>query len=334
MRKFIPLLLLVKGFACTDFVLMDQNNHCVVGRSMEFGLDLKSEIISSPVGGKRESMINGKTGFTWTQNYAFIGLSALGRDNWIVDGMNEKGLSVGALWLLGSVYPEVSLNDLSRTIALQDVGAWLLGTCGTTEEAKLALGQVQIYTEKLAELGQIPPLHFALHDQTGNSAVVEFIDGEMKISNNPLGVLTNAPKFEWHMTNLSNYINLSPINDGPTNFGQIVIYPVGQGTGLLGLPGDWTPASRFVRIAVLKSTVYKAAANGANVNLAFHLLNTVDIPRGAIQEKSGKNADYTQWVCVKDLQDKTLYYRTYDNLIIKSINLNQSMKKSLLKFKM
>jgi len=157
----------------------------------------------------------------------------------------------------------------------------------------------------------------------GRSLVVEFIDGEMQISDNPIGVLTNAPKFDWHTTNLRNYINLSSINKGPATLDGTVLDPTGQGSGLLGLPGDWTPPSRFVRMALLKGFVKKPKTASLNVNLALHFLNNVDIPYGAVQENKGQEFDYTQWAIVKDLSNGVLYYRVYKNLNVQSVNFEE-----------
>lgn len=331
---FVALLFSIKSFACTDFLLMDQNKQYVVGRSMEFGLDLQSNIIVSPRGREIQSMINGQKGMTWKQNYAFIGLTALGQEQLIVDGVNEKGLSFGVLWMPDSKYPENNLSDMSHTLSLIDVGAWLLGTFATVAEVKQALSTVQIFFEPIAALRQVPPVHLSLHDRSGHSLVVECIDGKMEIHDNPLGILTNAPKFDWQITNLRNYINLSSKNVGPITFDGLTLTPTGQGTGMLGLPGDWTPPSRFVKIAVLLATATKAATTNSNVNLAFHLLNSVDIPYGVIQPASDEKPDYTQWIIVKDLQNSILYYRTYDNLNIKTVNLNQAVKKGYQRIKL
>jgi len=328
------LLVFIQGFACTNFSLKNEEEKYVVGRSMEFATLLNSNIIINPKGGNETSMIDGKEGHKWMQKYAFIGLDVLGNDQFIVDGLNEEGLSFGALWLPGTKYPEVSMQNMSQIINLQDLGKWVLASFATVAEAVEGFKKIEIYAQIEPALGQIPTVHFALQDAKGNGAVIEFIDGKMEISSNPVGVLTNSPKFSWHLTNLENYINLTSLNAGNVKLDGTVLSQTGQGSGLLGLPGDWTPPSRFVKIALLKEFVKKAPTQKWNANLAFHLLNTVDIPYGAIQEGGGKGFDYTQWIVVKDLDDKTLYYRTYKNLNIRSINLNKEKNKGFQKIAM
>ena len=326
--KFLFFFLVVFStfFGCTEFFLKTGGGP-VIGRSMEFGLNLNSEIITFAKGEKRVSYVNNKPSFSWLQKYSFIGVNAFKMDI-IVDGMNEKGLSVAGLWFIGAEYPEVSFEKASSAIALQDVGNWILGSFANTEEVKKALSKVTIYPEKMALLGKVPPMHFSIHDKEGKSLVIEFIEGKMQVMDNPIGVLTNAPSFAWQLTNLRNYINLTPESHGRKKMGNLTLFPTGQGTGLLGLPGDWTPPSRFVKIAICLASVQTPKNTEQGVNLSFHLLNTVDIPKGLIQSRKGKPSDYTQWVVVKDLENQVLYFRTYDDLNIRSVTLGEMLPKS------
>src|SRR5581483_5533427 len=184
--------------------------------------------------------------------------------------------------------------------------------------------------------------------------VIEYLDGQLHLYDNPVGVLTNSPQFEWHLTNLRNYINLTNINVAPLKLGDLVLEPFGQGTGLLGIPGDYTPPHRFIRAVALafSSVPPDTAAEGAN--LAFHILNAVDIPIGIVAEKvpaptsapgtptpaataeagatatpttgaaaSALEYDFTQWATVSDLTNKIYYFRSYKNLAIRQVDLKQ-----------
>lgn len=310
---FLFLLFCQALMACTDFRLKDQQGQFVAARSMEFAVYLESELVIQPRGEKKSVQ-----GYSWTSRYAYIGITALTRDI-ISDGMNEKGLSYGALWFPGAEYPE--LNGKQKTIPLDVLGDWILGNFATVDEVVQALSQIQVSTRSIPKLGMVPALHLALHDRSGKSLVVEFIEGNMLLIDNPIGVLTNAPRFSWQVTNLANYINLTALNKGPIDLNGTVIGPIGQGSGLLGIPGDWTPPSRFVRISAYQNLVEKAPGPSQNVTLAFHLLNTVDIPYGAIKPLDGKGYNYTQWVVVKDLAGGNFYYRTYENQNIKKFTL-------------
>ena len=313
------------AYACTDFILVNENKNAVVGRSMEFGINLNSTIVIIPKGQRKVSLIKNKRGLSWTSKYGFVGVRSL---DIIVDGMNEKGLSFALLWFPGAKYPENNLTSISNTLDLKELGNWTLGSFSTVDEVKTALLKIDLWVHEIQKLHEIPPVHFIFHDKKGKSIVVEFIDGKIQILDNPIGVLTNDPKFEWHVTNLRNYINLSNINKGKAVFDGTVISPTGQGTGLLGLPGDWTPPSRFVRIAVIKDFVKKTKTAQANVNLAFHLLNTVDIPYGVVRSFIGKEYDYTKWAVVKDLSNQRFYYRTYKDLRIRGFDLQKELLKN------
>lgn len=316
------------SFACTDFLIVSENKkNVVVGRSMEFGINLKSDIGVFPRHEKNISTLaNNKKGFSWINKYAFIGVTSFGTDM-ISDGMNEKGLSVAILWFPTAKYPKIPKDKVEKTIAIDDLTNWILGSFKNVQEVKEGLENIYIWFHVIPQLKAEILLHLSFHDASGKSLVVEFLDGKMHLIDNEIGVLTNSPKFEWQVTNLSNYINLSAVNKKIAIFDGTVIDPTGEGSGLLGIPGDWTPPSRFAKIALLKDFVKKAKNAKENANLAFHLLNTVDIPDGAIKSADKKNFDYTQWVVVKDLSNQMFSYRTYKNLNIHTINLGKEITK-------
>ena len=259
---------------------------------------------------------------SWTCKYAYLAVNVFGLDL-PVDGMNEKGLSIGALWFPGAEYEKVPAGKEGQAILLNNVGNWLLGNFATVDEARQALENTYIFAQPIAEFGNtIPPCHLSLHDATGKSIVVEFIKGEKKIYDNTVRILTNAPAFDWHLINLTNFLNLKAMNAGPVKVGNSVLQPPGQGSGFLGIPGDWTPPSRFVRIATFKEFAEKAKTAPEAVVLALHLLNTVDIPVGTIQE-GGNRSDYTQWIVIKDLTNKNFYLRSYEDLNVYQIDMTK-----------
>lgn len=141
---------------------------------------------------------------------------------------------------------------------------------------------------------------------------------------NPLGILTNAPPFEWQQINLSNYLNLQAVTPPSKLFGSMKLTPPGVGGGFLGIPGDWTPPSRFVRVANMCQCAQPASDAASGVNLAEHLLNAVDIPKGDIVTSSSPTkVEYTQFACIWDLTHCLGYYRSYDDLTLKMIDVNQ-----------
>lgn len=294
---------------------------------MEWALEMKSQIAKHPRGETVQSTAPGdKPGMKWTSKYGYLGINGFGM-NLSLDGMNEKGFSMGLLWLPGSTYQTIADNDAerARAISLQDLGAWLLGNFETVEEAKKELRAIKVWAPTFAAFGGIPTAHLALHDASGKSAVVEFTNGEMRIFENPDGVLTNAPTFDWQMTNLRSFINLSPFAHQTETFKSFKVEPTGQGSGLIGMPGDLTPPARFVKTTAFVNFAYQAADSRANVILAQHILNSVDIPIGVVRTASGDPvySDFTQWIVIKDLAKKDFHYRAYNDFSLHTIHLDQ-----------
>jgi choloylglycine hydrolase len=152
-----------------------------------------------------------------------------------------------------------------------------------------------------------PTEHLAIHDAQGGDLVIEFVGGGMHVYDNPVGVLTNSPTFDWHLTNLRNYVGLSNVNANPITLAGFTVSPTGNGTGLAGIPGDVTPPSRFVRATVLSEVVTSAKDAHDAVNQAFHSLDLVSVPRFVVAE-----GDYTQWSVARDHDNLVYYVRSYD----------------------
>jgi choloylglycine hydrolase len=313
------------AIACTDFLIKTTDGSAIVARSMEWGDDMKSQICVHPRGEQESSITpNGQPGLRWKSHYGFVSANCYGLDM-AVDGMNEKGLSMGALWFPGAVYQDVTAGKEAVTLDAVDVGYWLLGNFATVGEATEALRNIQVCARKRSEIGAVPAVHLALHDAAGNNAAIEFIDGKQHVYANLNSVLTNAPSFDWHTTNLRNYLQLSPVNAQPLTFCGTVLAPPGQGSGLLGIPGDWTPPSRFVRTTTMLTYAKPVKTAKEGICLAEHILNAVDIPLGDIRDKAGVNShnDYTQWALIKDLSNRVLYFRSYNNQALCAVDLNR-----------
>lgn len=265
-----------------------------------------------------------KPGTDWVSKYGFVGINTLGVDI-STDGMNEAGLSIGTLYIPDFVAYQPYPTDGSPAISNIELSNWVLSQFATVVEVAAALPHVSVYNLVMPSVGP-QPLHWAIHDAQGGSIVVEYIGGQLHVFDNPIGVLTNAPNFDWHMANLRTHVNLTNVNVDGIKLGNVTVEPIGQGTGLVGLPGDYTPPSRFLRAVALAyaSVPPKTAEEG--VNQAFHILNAVDIPLGAIAERSPKNPkqmiyETSQWTTVHDLKHRICYVRTYGALSIKKVDL-------------
>jgi choloylglycine hydrolase len=326
MKQFLLIACLVSAscWACTDFLLKCEDGTIIASRSMEFAQHLPTTLVAVPPGQKMQSPApNGKHGMAWTSKYGFVAMMV--DKNLLADGFNEKGLSCGILWFYGADYPDASDKPDDTILGLVELPYWLLGNFATVAEARDALKKVNVYGYVVPFLKEIPPIHFSIHDAEGNSLVIEFLDGQMHLWDNGIGVCTNSPSYPWQTTNLRNYVNLRALNAGPMNLSGTVLWQTGQGTGMLGIPGDWTPPSRFVRIALFKDFLATPKTATQGISAGFHLLNTVDIPFGDVVE-SRSSFDYTQWAVVKDLTHKKLYFRTYEDLNIRTVEIPTDLK--------
>jgi len=245
----------------------------------------------------------------------------------LFDGLNEKGLAAGTFYFPTSAgYMAYTAADAGKTIAQWEVGSWILENFASVEEVKANIGNIVVPAVVFGGWGFAPEAHYIVHDAAGRSIVIEYFRGKLNVHDNPLGVLTNSPTFDWHMNNLRNYVNFSMTNVPPVQLGSIKLLPFGQGSGMLGLPGDFTPPSRFVRAVAFSQSVFKPKTGDDAVLEAFHILNQFDIPKGAAREHEKDEhgnvlADYTIWTSVSDLKAKRFYFRTYDNSQIRMVDL-------------
>ena len=293
---------------CTNFKIKpSRDGTVVVGRTMEFP-DLIPWEVQVVAAGVPRASAGVKNGLAWTPQYGVVGMGAIG-DGLLADGMNTEGLSAHALYMAGFcdyAAPAGTGNDISE----MDVIAYLLGTCKNVAEAKSAAANLNVVGVDPG-MGFVPPLHFLLHDATASIAI-EFRPEGMSIVDNPTGVGTNPPFLDWHVTNLRNYVGVSSVNP-TTTVHDTVLLPLGQGGGLLGLPGDYTPPSRFVRAAALMPLIDQPADAASAEAACLHVLNSFDIPAGLISEefKPGQMVpEVTSWVTVCNLTDRRYGYRT------------------------
>ena len=167
-------------------------------------------------------------------------------------------------------------------------------------------------------------VHWRITDATGRQVILEFINGAAHFYDSVVGAIANSPDYTWHVTNLNNYINLEPGTVDPKKLGDIKLHSFGSDSGMLGLPGDFTPPSRFIRAALL-SNYSIPQKNGYDATMkAFHILNNLDVPLG-VEFDAGRATNNmpsaTQWTIATDLGNKVIYYHTMYNRTIRSIDM-------------
>jgi choloylglycine hydrolase len=320
-------------FACTGISLKSQDGAAVRGRTLEFGFPLQSNVLVIPAGQELTATLpDGSKGLSYKTRYDVVGANGVGAVA-ILDGLNDQGLSIGLFYFPGyAQYAEATKKNASRALAPQDFGLWVLGNFATVDEVKKAVEGVVIVPTPFPGLGSakgmVADVHFFIQDKSGKSIAVEPIDGKLKVTDAPLGVMTNAPTYDWHMTNLDNYLNLSVKDIASEKLGPVTLNAVSSGSGLHGLPGDFTAPSRFVRASIFSQAATPNAKAEDAVFSAFHILNQFDIPKGAVINASvGKpTPETTEWTSVNDLENLRWYFRTYQDQSIRMVDLKEAIK--------
>jgi choloylglycine hydrolase len=321
------------SFACTGISLKTDDGAAIRGRTLEFGFPMQSKVLVVPAGKEFSGTLpDGGKGLTFTSRYAFIGANALGLPA-ILDGLNDQGLSVGLFYFPGyAKYTPVTDQNKSHAIAPQEFGLWALANFATVDEVREAVKTIVVVPTPAPGLGSpqgaVAGAHFFLQDKSGKSIVVEPVDGTLKVHDAPLGVMTNAPTYDWHMANLANYLNLSPNDIEQVKLGSVTIPAFGSGAGMLGLPGDFTPPSRFVRAAMFSQTAAPNKTADSAVLAVFHILNQFDIPEGSVVNAAvGQPTDeITEWTSVADLKNLRWYFRTHKDQSIRMVDLKQAVE--------
>ncbi len=313
---FFALFFSISSDGCTGIKLTAKDGSVVFARTLEFANNLHSEILLIPRGMDFQGMTNdGSNGLKWTTKYACVGANFEG-EPYLLDGLNEKGLAVGIFYFPGYAdYQAIGSEDLNKTLNEWQLPNWILGNFETISEVKTALKDVKVVSAIFKKWGFVLPMHYIVSDTKGDAIVIEYVNGELNIYDNPLGVITNSPTFDWHITNIRNYLNLSANDVNKKEFAGETFTPFGQGSGLFGIPGDFTPPSRFIRALFFSLSSIDTNTSEETILQAFHILNSFDIPKGSVRESSGSVAecDYTQWTAAKDLSGKKYYFITEGN---------------------
>jgi len=289
------------SWSCSDFLLNNSGSQVVSARTMDFGLPLQAQVVVVPRGEKCVSALSPTdTYMQWTSKYGFVGTNVAHLPAY-TDGLNEKGLSVGTLWLTATKYPDVSKVSRDKVIQIGDVAHWILGSFATVDEVKQALTKVVVTGVPYKQMNNmLLPLHLAIHDRNKKSMVVEFVGGKWQIYDNPYNVMTNDPVFPEQIKNLEKYKKLTNTRDG-----------------MLGLPGDSFPPSRFVRIYILNKFVARSNNTRDAVNNANHILNRVTLVNG---ERIG---NITEYGLIRDHKNLVYYVVDDENMNIRGLDMKK-----------
>ena len=308
---------------CTSFRIKATDGAVVVGRTMEFPNAMATKVTVLPRGYLGTGTGKEAPGKAWTSIYGVVGMDAFGQPGSLTDGMNERGLCASLLYMPGFCdYTPAEGADPASLMSVVDAVAYVLGISADVAEAKSAVTAVTVWPFVFGPFGFAPPAHLVLHDASGASAVVEWRDGTVEITDNPIGVICNGPYIDWHLTNLRNYINLTDMNPSPITIEGVALATMGQGPGMHGLPGDSSSPSRFIRATAYTAALRPVTTGTELEKTALHILNNFDIPFGLIRENDDPaNDDHTLWSTVANLKDLRYVIRSYDNPVPQAVDL-------------
>lgn len=323
MVTVIGLTLSKKADACTGISLRAVDGSNVVARTVEWAASpMQCGYVVCPRGHTHQSYTpSGDNGLKYKAVYGYVGIYTE-YEPFVVEGVNEAGLSAGLFFFPGyGDYAPYNPEHNDKTLCDMQFVSWVLSQFSTIEQVRDAMRNVDVVTLN----HKIGSVHWRIAEPSGKMAVMEVVGGVPRFYDNKLGVLTNSPGFMWHMTNLNNYVNLEP-GSAPDKVLKpgITLSPLGHGSGMLGLPGDFTSPSRFVRAAFYQTTAPATQTGFDTVVQAFHILNNFDIPIGSQHVKADIPKGLpsaTQFTAVTDQKAMKLYYKTAWNGNIRCIDL-------------
>lgn len=287
------------------------------GRTLDYERSYGEEIVITP----RNYVFHFREMGAVKKHYAMIGTAHV-EDNYPLyyDAVNEKGLGMAGLNFVGNAHYEDRMPGKDNVASFEFI-PWILAQCASVQEARKLLERVNLVNLSFNEL--LPPaqLHWIIADKKG-ALTVETRGKEVMVYDNPVGALTNNPPFDEQMFQLNNYMNLSP-REPKNNFcSKLPLHTYSRGMGALGLPGDLSSQSRFVRVAFTKMNARPGVSELENVNQFFHILGSVFQTRGCCELKDGSYEATIYTSCCN--ADKGIYYYTaYDNPGITGIDMRR-----------
>ena len=285
------------------------------GRTFDYEFNYGEEVVVTP----RNYPFALRHRNALTEHYAMIGIAHMAGDYPLYyDAVNEKGLGMAGLNFPGNaVYGRVQADK--DNIAQFEFIPWILGQCANVQEARVLLSHINLVDTPFNEKYPVSPLHWIVADRD-EAITIEAVQEGLKIYDNPVGVLTNNPPFPMQMFRLNDYMSLSP--ESPVNrfSGDLKLKPYSRGMGAMGLPGDLSSASRFVRVAFTKMNSISGTTESESVSQFFHILGSVDQTRGCCRLDKGEY-EITIYTSCCNADRGIYYYTTYENHQITAVDM-------------
>jgi choloylglycine hydrolase len=316
------------AFSCTGLSLTGEDGTVVFGRTQEWGkFDLLPRVGVVPRGHAFQSKTpDGKKGFAWTGNYGFAGILIMKRV--FNTAMNEKGLAGGMFYHQGfAEYAAYDPGQAGKCLEPGQVLAFILSNFSDLQQVRDGLPKVKVVPVVDPDLGKPFPMHLMVVEPSGKSLVIEFRNGRPKFFENPVGVIANNPTFDWHLTNLRNYGYLSQEPFKAKKWGKLGITPLAGGSGFLGLPGDFTSPSRFVRATVFAQASRSTKGGLDTVQEFFRILDSFNLganqAEGSDASKATSLPASTQYTVANDTKNRVIYYHTMFNRRVRKVDLKK-----------
>ena len=301
---------------CTAMMQQTPHGETFFGRTMDFSYELEPEFFFFPKGCRWENIA--RTHRIHTQ-YSFMGIGQDIDPVILADGVNEAGFAAAALYFPGyAQYDEIAADPKAPPIAALELIKLLLSICSCVKQVAAVVRSIRIVGVKDPVTNSVAPLHWITADKSGACLAIERTSDGLHLVDNPIGVLANSPDLRWHLANLRNYANVSPNQQPQSAWGPLELTPFGQGAGTWSLPGDYTPPSRFVRTAYLKSHTQFSDSRDEAALACFHILESVSIPKGVVMTAQG-TSDYTQYTVLTDLVGGEYFFKAYNGSEIVSV---------------
>ena len=297
---------------CTSLSYQALDGSKFLARTMDFAFELNGRPTFLPREYQWVSSFDEKT---YATDYAIMGTGAkFGKNYMIADGFNEYGLSGAELYFSHAAEYDAEPTDGAINLVAEEFLLWAIGNNKSIEDLKNNFKNVHLIDSDRGVMGVNQPLHFIFSDSTGATYILEPEGNGLILQEDKVGVMTNTPDYNWHKTNLANYLGIQPKNFGKKNFGKEEVIPLGQ-NGTFGMPGGYTAVDRFIRTAFMRQNSVQPKDSKEAVNTILHTLDSVTIPKGA-NLKENDDSSYTQYQTVLDLTNKIMYFVPYSNRTI------------------
>lgn len=287
------------------------------GRTLDYEFSYGDEVTITP----RNYIFHFREKDNINVHYAIIGMAYNVEDYPLYyDAINEKGLGMAGLNFVGNAHYNEKVEDKDN-IAQFEFIPWILSQCDTVKQAENLIKKINLLNISFNSQLPIAQLHWIISDSE-KSITVESVKDGIKIYDNPVGVLTNNPPFDKQMFNLNNYMSLSTKSPQNTFTKRLNLEAYSRGMGAIGLPGDLSSQSRFVRVAFTKMNSVSGDSEMESVSQFFHILNAVDQQRGCCELEDGKY-EITIYTSCCNANKGIYYYTTYNNHQITCVDMHK-----------